>query len=87
MGQLVNVNRVTMLPAVSCTGDTAPPLFVFKGFKRPYRQLMQGGSVFLQTIANYLPSRSFISMREVSDGVDSANFFKWALSFFSISSC
>ena len=81
MGQFANGNRFTMLPAVSATGDTAPPLFIFKRCKMPYRQVLQGGRVFLQTFADHLPSRSLISMREAGGGVDTANVFKWALSF------
>lgn len=79
MGQFANDNRINMLPAVSATGDTAPPLLVFTGCKMPYGQ--KGVRVFLQTFANDLPLKSLISMREAGGGVDTANFLKWALNF------
>ena len=47
----------------------------------PYRQVLQGGRVFLQTFENHWPSRSFTSMREAGDDFHTANVFKYALSF------
>ena len=79
IGHFINTTRVAMLPAVSAIGDAAPPLFVFKGRQLPYRQVIGNGRSSVETYADCLPPRALICMRERGGGVDTANFFQWAV--------
>ena len=36
-----NLNRVTIMPVISASGSCAPPLFVFKAIKLPYRSVLK----------------------------------------------
>eukprot|EP00171_Calliarthron_tuberculosum_P006015 IDg6015t1 len=74
-------HRVTMLPAISAAGSVAPPLFVFKGKKIPYREVLLGGKAVVQTYADLLPRHSLLACREDRGSVDSVNFFNWAKVF------
>jgi len=81
LGQFVNNNRVTILPAVSASGEQSPALFVFKGVRVPYRSTRHDGVDVVQTYADFLPNESIISRRAEGGGVDGSNFFKWAVVF------
>ena len=73
-----HASRVTVLPVVSASGETGPPLFVFKGKCIPYRQVLVGGALRAETYTQYLPRSACVAVREECGGVDSANFLNWA---------
>lgn len=75
IGNFLNSNRVTMLPAVSAAGQTAPPFFVFKGARVPYRVMERNGKRVVQTFSEVLPRGALFSMREEGGGVDRKTLF------------
>lgn len=74
-------HRVTMLPVISAAGQNGPTLFIFKGRRMPYRQILRRGVVHTETFAELLPRGSLIAFREERGGVDTKNFFEWARIF------
>ena len=72
-------NRATLLVAISGDADTGPPLFLFKGKRIVYRQLIQNGDIVLQTYAHFLPRDARIAHREEGVGIDSVKFYAWAV--------
>ena len=83
MQEFKNVPRVTMLPVISADGQTGPPLFVFKGLRLPYRNVLCNGRVRTETPACNLPINSCLALRQENGGVDTVNFLHWAYSFVS----
>ena len=81
MGNFLNQNRVTILPAVSASGHVAPPLFVFKGVRVPYRVVERSGHWVTETFSDYLPRHSVFGMRAEGGGVDTGNFYVWCTHF------
>lgn len=77
----VRTNRVTLMPVVSASGDTGPPLFVFKGKLLLYRTVLQNGQKIVQTYHSVLPRCAVVAMREEHGGVDGNNFYQWAEMF------
>eukprot|EP00171_Calliarthron_tuberculosum_P001518 IDg1518t1 len=78
---LGSLHRSTMMPVVSAAGETGPTLFVFKGCSLPFREVVRGGSVVVETVADQLPRNAVVATRADSGGVDSGNFFLWATHF------
>ena len=70
-----------MMPAISAGGDTPPPLFVFKGKRLPFREVLNEGRQTLETPADLLPRKSVVCMREERGGVDMHNFLSWGKRF------
>ena len=62
IGHFINATRVTMVPAVSAFGDTAPPLFVFNGRQLPYCHVIDNVRSSVETYADCLPPRSLVCM-------------------------
>lgn len=58
--------------------ETAPPLFVCKGARLPFRFVTEAGEKVVQTYSNYLPRGAVLAMRDQNGGVDSENFYRWA---------
>ena len=81
MGNFLNQNRVTILAAVSASGHVAPPLFVFKGVRVPYRVVERRGHWVTETFSDYLPRHSVFRMRAEGGGVDTGNVFVWCTHF------
>eukprot|EP00171_Calliarthron_tuberculosum_P005712 IDg5712t1 len=81
LAEFARTSRATMLPVVSAAGDAGPPLFVFKGSRAPFRNVLVNGAVYQQTYASMLPRGSVVAMREKVGGVDTTNFYNWALLF------
>ena len=71
---LTRSGRVTIMPFISAIGERGPPLFVFKGRRISFRQVIVDGQVRTQTCAQVLPRHACIATREENGGVDSANF-------------
>jgi len=76
-----NTHRVTVMPCVNAGGEIGPTLYVFKGQKMPYREVVVGGKLVVETFATHLPRNSVVTMREKVAGVDSNSFFQWAEMF------
>lgn len=76
-------HRVTMLPVISAAGQLGPTLFIFKGQNMPYRKVLRGGEVLVETYADPLPRGSVLAFREERGGVDTKNFLEWARIFVS----
>ena len=74
-------NRITMMPIINADGDCAPPLFVMKGKRVPYREVLQNGIVLPETPLSRLPRTSVLATREENGGVDKHNFLSWAYTF------
>lgn len=72
--EFVNDSRITVLACICGEVETAPPLFVFKGQRPPYRNAI----VNVPIEASYLPKDALVVMRNEVGGVDSANFDNWA---------
>ena len=49
--EFIRTSRMTMMPCVSASGECAPPLFVFKGRRVPYHQILVGGQTVSETYA------------------------------------
>ena len=79
--EFVRTSRATVMPVVSADGQQGPPLFIFKGKRLPFREVVVNGRVEVQTYATFLPHGACLAMREDAGGVDSTNFFNWALKF------
>jgi len=79
--EFVSSSRATVMAVVSAAGDTAPPLFVFKGARLPYRVVEEAGKEVVQTYSTFLPRGSAVAMRDQNGGVDSENFYQWARLF------
>lgn len=72
--EFVRASRVTMLSCVSAAGDTAPPLFVFKGERHQYLTVLIGGKEQIETYNTHLPRGAVVAVRKECGGVDSQNF-------------
>lgn len=81
MPRYTQQSRVTLMPAVSAAGEIAPPLFVVKGKRLPFREVLVDGRVEVQTLAQMLPRGACLAMREEHGGVDATNFLSWAQQF------
>ena len=79
--EFVRTSRATVMPVVSADGEQGPPLFVFKGKRLPYREVLVEGRVEVQTFSTFLPRDACVAMREDAGGVDSVNFYNWANMF------
>ena len=44
-----------------------------------YRQVIKNGDIVLQTYADFLPRGARIAHREEGVGIDSVNFYAWAV--------
>lgn len=73
----INETCVIMLPSVSAIGDTAPPLFVFKGCQLPYRQVIISGRSLVETYADHLLPRSFFVRVGAEEGWKQQMFSVW----------
>ena len=69
------------MPVVSAAGEAGSPLYVFKGKRLPFREVLSHDVVQVQTYAQLLPRHACIAMREEGGGVDAQNFLHWAYSF------
>ena len=76
-----NLNRVTHMPIISASRACAPPLFVFKGLRLPYRTIVKDGHIVTQTPLYNLPKGSTARTREETGGIDTARFLDWGYSF------
>lgn len=76
-----NTHRVTVMPCVSAGGEIGPTLYVFKGQKMPYREVVIAGETVVETLATHLPRNSVVTMREKVAGIDGNSFFKCAKIF------
>lgn len=75
-------SRASMLACISASGQAGPPLFVFKGAKLPFRDVLtKDGRVITETYATHLPRHSCVAVREEVGGIDAHNFFAWAHHF------
>lgn len=81
MPEFVRTSRATVMAIMNARGDTGPPLFVFKGARPPYRQVVVNGRICTETYASHIPKGSVIAMRDGVGGVDSVNFLAWAKRF------
>lgn len=70
-----------MMPFISSARDTASTLFVFKGKRKPFRQVFIEGYFITETFANLLPRGSLIFMCEEVGRFDRESFFRWATVF------
>ena len=66
-------NRITMMPIInaesaSSDDDCAPPLFVMKGKRVPYKEVLQNGNVLPETPLSRLPRSSVSATREEKRG-------------------
>ena len=77
----VTASRATALACISAAGETALPLFVFKGIKFPYRQVLVDAEVQVESYGTHLPRGAIIAVRNEVGGVDSSSFYSWAVSF------
>ena len=78
VGYFVKVNRVTMMPAICANGDAMKPLFVFKGSRLPFRQVVRDGITTTDSVADFLPSESLLACRRENGGVNNEIFYNWA---------
>ena len=69
------------MPVISASGETAPPLFVFKGLRLPYRTFLRNGEVRTETSLSKLQCGALAAMREENRGIDTARFMDWGYSF------
>ena len=81
VGHFVNVNRVTMIPAICANGDAMKPLFVFKGSRLPFRQVVRDGITTTDSVADFLPSEYLLACRQENGGVNTEIFYNWAIHF------
>ena len=66
---------------MSATDEAGPPLYVFKGKKLPFREVLLHGRVQVQTYTQLLPRHACIAMREEGGRVDARNFLQWTHRF------
>lgn len=71
-------DRITVMPVVSDDGTAWRPVVVVPGKRVRVRELQAGKK---QTVANFLPSKSYMYMRHDVAGVDSDIFERWAKNF------
>ena len=76
--EFVRTSRTTVMPVVSASGESGPPLFVFRGKRLPFREVLHNGKAEIQTYADYLPRGACLAMREEGGGADTRNFYEWA---------
>ena len=74
-------NRITIMACVSAGGVVGPSLWVFKGMRLPYREVIISGSRVTETLSSYLPRSALVAMEPSSPGVNSSSFFQWAQKF------
>ena len=72
------------MPSIAAGGSTHIPLFVFKGSRIPFRQVVVNGVTKLDSYAERLPRGALVTVRENTGGVDTTNFYSWALQFVSL---
>ena len=53
-------NRITIMAAVSAGGVVGPSLWVFKGMRLPYREVIISGSCVTETLSSYLPTGALV---------------------------
>lgn len=70
-----------MLSVVSAAGDITPVLFVFKGARIPYREIIVDDAVHFETVAYFLPRDALVCMRSDVSGVDADIFHQFAIRF------
>ena len=76
-----NVSRVTMMPVVFADGSCGRTLFVVQGRRVPYRVIEVNEVLSTQSLADCLPTGSYIRTREDLAGVDKFSFERWAADF------
>ena len=81
MPEFRNRHRVTIMPVLSASGETAPAIFMFKVLRLPYRTLLRNGEVITETPLSKLRSGSLAAMREENGGIDTARLMDWGYSF------
>ena len=81
MAAIANKNRITIMAVISAAGQHAPPLFVLKGTQIPYRIVIRSGQTITESPVTLLPRHAVMAMRAANGGVDSTNFYNWALAF------
>lgn len=74
-------SRITLLPVVRAKGDTGPPLLIFDGSKRPYRETLIVCEAVIFTLSSHLPLDATIAMRKEGGGIDALNFYNCAKLF------
>ena len=62
--EFARASRVTMLSCVSAVGNTAPPLFVFKGEHHQYRTVLIGGKEQVETYNTHRPRGALVAVRK-----------------------
>ena len=81
MPEFRNLNRVTSMSVICASGSCAPPLFVFKGIKLPYRAVLKDGCVTTETPISCLSVGSMSVAREENGGIDTTKFLEWGYTF------
>lgn len=74
-------DRITFLPSISAAGDIGPCMYIFKGTRLPFRQILVDGEVHTETLTSYLPRHSMVYMREEVASIDGGSFFQFAKRF------
>jgi hypothetical protein len=77
-----NIDRFTIVPTICADGTACNLMCIFKGSAVRYRILsLPEGGTRLETIADCLPRRAKVTVREDVAGVDASNFTRWASDF------
>ena len=79
--RFANIPRVTMMPLIAADGSAHIPLLVFKGSRIPFREFVVNGVKKLDSYQERLPRGALVTVRENIGGVDTTNFYSWALQF------
>ena len=74
----MRAGKVTIVPVINDTSEIGPPLFVLKGKRIPYHQVVVDGAVQVETYTQCFACNARVVMREENGGVDSENFLNRA---------
>lgn len=77
MPEWIRTNRITLVSVINAEGDTASPLFVFRGKLLSYRKIVVDRHVAVQTYASRLPRGAAMALRDENGGVDGDNLVAW----------
>lgn len=78
LAEFVRTLRMTMMSFMGSAGDCSPTIFVFKGGKMPYKQVLCHGRVYVETLGSCLPRGALVCMCAYIGGVNSDSFYKCA---------
>lgn len=74
-------NIITMMPTISAFCSIGPRVFLFKGGRIPFKNVLRHETLISETSLFVILRGSLVALHEECRGVDQTNFLDWALHF------